>query len=382
MKCVELDGDWNPRSGYELSDRERQSNFARCGSEVYREPSLNVTERERPDPAADEVLVRVSYAGICGSDLSMFTEDSDGYTHYSAYMDLPSVPGHEFSGVVAETGSDVTQFDRGDLVTSEVTVYCGSCEMCRRSRFLQCNRFDEVGFTRPGAFAEYVTVPEKVVWSLDPLQRAYDDEDQLLQVGAMVEPTTISFFGLYIRADGIKPGETVVFHGGGPIGLTGIALATAGGARVILVEPIEKRRELAQEVGCDHVLAPDDDVRDEIQSLTSGRGADIHVETAGAPTETYGTIQTTLGPDCSIVQLGIGSENPEVDLRALQSNQAQLLGSQGHTGNRTYPLVIQAISNSQIELTPLITARYPLAEIDTAVEAAIKRTGGKILVEP
>jgi threonine dehydrogenase-like Zn-dependent dehydrogenase len=382
MNCIELDADWDPRPEYELSDRERESDFAQRGSEIYRNPSLRVAERPRPEPAADEVLIRVRYAGICGSDLSMVTEDSEGYMHYSAYIDLPSIPGHEFSGVVAETGSDVTEFDSGDLVTSEVTEYCGSCGMCRRSLFLQCDRFDEIGFTRPGAFAEYVAVPEKLVWSLDPLRRAYDDEDSLLRAGATVEPTTISFFGLYVRAGGIRPGETVVFHGGGPIGLTGVALAVAGGARAVLVEPIETRRTLARRLGCDHVLAPDDDVRGTILDLTGGRGADVHVEAAGAPAETYETIQETLGPDCAILQLGIGSDEPRIDLRGLQSKQAQLLGSQGHTGNRTYPLVIQAIANRAIEPEPMITAEYSLSDIDTAVEAAVERTEGKILLAP
>ena len=121
MQALVLDAEWDPRSDYNLSEKERTDHRAHDSSAIWRDPELHLEERERPEPAADEVLVKVVYAGVCGSDVSMIETDDEEYMHYSAYTALPNVVGHEFSGEVVETGADAHLFEEGDLVTAEVT---------------------------------------------------------------------------------------------------------------------------------------------------------------------------------------------------------------------------------------------------------------------
>lgn len=240
---------------------------------IWKDPSMSVDERSRPTPD-DEVLIRVRYAGVCGSDVSMIETDEEGYMHYSAYTHFPNVTGHEFSGEIVETGSDADLFEEGDLVTSEVVEYCARCQMCRQGFHGHCENFEQVGFTIPGAFAEYVAIPEKIVWDISPLWESYDDEETVLKAGATIEPSMISYYGLFRRADGILPGDYHVYHGLGPIGITGMNVSrTAGAGKVIGFEPSDQRREVARELGFEHVYNPiDTDPVDVIDDVTDGKG--------------------------------------------------------------------------------------------------------------
>lgn len=383
MRAVQLAADWDPKPEYDVSDREREQRFAYQGSNAWRNPEISVETIDEPSPDADEVLVDVWFTGICGSDLHMAESDDDGYMKYSSFASLPNTTGHEFAGIVAETGADVTQFSAGDLVTSEVTEYCGVCEMCRRSLPFQCPNIEEIGFTKPGSHAEYVTVPEKNVWDVSPLAAEYETTEACLRAAATIEPTSISYFGLHVRADDVDPGAYYVFHGGGPIGLTGMNVAKASGAsRIILVEPIDERRDLARDMGFEHVIDPTAvDAAAEIMELTDGHGADVQVEAAGAPKQTYPVIQRVLGPEGTVVHLGISHDEGGVSFDDLQSRHAAIHGSEGHTGNGAYPRVIRLLANGQIDNDPLITDVYELSEAPAAFERAQTRAGGKILLD-
>ena len=382
MRALVLDADWHPRDGYDLTAAERESRKAMNGTGVWRDPELRIEERERPEPADDEVLVRVRYAGVCGSDVAMFERDDEGYVHYSAYMRSPNVIGHEFVGEVVETGSDATLFEDGDPVTAEVTDYCGRCEMCRRSHHGHCENFEQLGFTIPGAFAEYVAVPEKILWDVSAIRDAYDDEDAFLQAAATVEPSTISYYGLFGRADGIRPGDYHVFHGVGPIGLTGMNVARAGGAgNVIAFEPSPERRAVAAELGFEHVYDPTAvDPVSTVEALTDGMGADVHVETSGAVTQTYPVIDASLAEGANVVHISNAARAPQIDLRQYQGNTAQLYGAEGHTGQGVYPRVIRLMAAGKLDNVPIVTSTYDLADADAAIEQAAKRVDGKVLV--
>lgn len=383
MRALELDAEWSPRSDYELSESERETRKAMNSSSVWKNPTLSVTERERPTPDSDEVLVRVRYAGVCGSDVSMIETDEDGYMHYSAYTRLPNVTGHEFSGEVVETGADADLFSEGDLVTAEVTDYCGRCQMCRQGFHGHCENFEQLGFTIPGAFAEYVAVPEKILWDLAPLWENYETEDEVLKAGATVEPSTITYHGLFVRADGIQPGDYHVYHGVGPIGLTGMNVSRAGGAgKVIAFEPSDQRRAVAQDLGFDHVYNPiDTDPVEKIDELTGGEGADVHAETAGAVTQTYPAIEETLAEGANVVHISVAATAPEVALRKYQGSSAQLYGSEGHTGQQVYPRTIRLMAAGHLENLPIVTSTFDLAEGDKAIEQAAERVDGKVLIE-
>ena len=383
MEALVIDAEWAPRDDYGLSEAEREQHRATNSSAVWQHPELRVEERDRPDPADDEVLVRVAYAGVCGSDVSMIETDDDGYVHYSAYTSFPNVLGHEFSGEVVETGADARLFEEGDLVTAEVTDYCGRCDMCRKGFNGHCENFEQVGFTIDGAFAEYVAVPEKLLWDVSPLENAYDSRDDVLKAAATVEPSTISYHGLYGRAEGIRPGDYYAFHGAGPIGLTGMNVARAAGAgKVFAFEPSDDRRVIARDLGFEHVYDPiETSPAEVVEDVTDGEGVDVHVETAGAVGATYPAIQATLAEEANVVHISNAAEPAEVDTREFQGNSAQLYGSEGHTGDRIYPGVIRLMAAGHLDNLPIVTSTFDLAEADAAIERAAKRVDGKVLVD-
>ena len=382
MRALVLDAEWNPRPDYDLSAAERDQRRATNSAQVWQAPELRVVDRDRPTPAADEVLIRVRYAGICGSDVSMIETDADGYMHYSAYTRLPTVLGHEFSGEVVETGADADRFEAGEPVTAEVTDYCGRCRMCRQGFHGHCENFEQLGFTIDGALAEYVAVPEKLCWSVASLARAYGDEDDLFRAAATVEPSTISFYGLFGRAEGIWPGDYHVYHGIGPIGLTGMNVSRAAGAgKVIAFEPSAPRREIARALGFDHVYDPTEvDPVEAIDEATGGEGADVHVETSGAVTETYPVIGETLAERANVVHISNAGSDPEIALRKYQGHSAQLYGSEGHTGQQVYPRTIRLMAAGRLDNLPIVTSTFDLDRADDAVRQAAKRVDGKVLV--
>lgn len=383
MKSLVVDAEWDPRAAYDVSDAERESKKAMNASQVWRNPELRVTERERPTPDDDEVLVRVHYAGICGSDVSMLETDDDGYVHYSAYLRLPNVTGHEFAGEIVETGDDTQLFESGDLVTAEVTDYCGRCNMCRQGFNGHCENFEQLGFTIPGAFAEYVAVPEKLCWDVSALRETYETDDEALRAAATIEPSTITYHGLFARAEGILPGDYHVYHGAGPIGLTGMNVSRAAGAgAVIAFEPSDERREVARELGFDHVYNPiEDDPAETIASITDGEGADVHVETAGAVAQTYPAIEDSLAETANVVHISNAGSDPGIALRKYQGNSAQLYGSEGHTGQQVYPRVVRLMAAGKLDNRSMITSTFDLSNADDAIRQASERVDGKVLIE-
>jgi threonine dehydrogenase-like Zn-dependent dehydrogenase len=383
MRALVLDAEWSPRVESDLTPTERDRRRATDSSAVWRHPRLQLEERERPDPDPDEVLVRVRYAGVCGSDVSLVETDDDGYVHYSAYASLPTVLGHEFAGEVVESGTDAALFSPGEFVTAEVTDYCGRCGPCRRGFQGHCENFEQVGFTRQGALAEYVAVPEKLLWSLEPLRDRYGDTDALLRAGATVEPTTITYHGLFCRADGVRPGDYHVYHGMGPIGLTGMNLSRAGGAGAIVgFDPVAQRRDVAASLGFEHVYDPADvDPVATVDAVTDGAGADVHVEASGAVAETYPVIEETLAQGANVVHISNAASAPAIDLRNYQSASGQIYGSEGHTGQGVYPRVVRLMAGGHLDNRPIVTSTFDLSAADRAVERAAERVDGKVLVE-
>jgi len=379
MQALVLDADWNPREGVDTGRPGR----ARDASTAFQHPELRLQERDRPTPTPEEALVAVRYVGICGSDVSFLETDEEGYVHYSAYADLPNVLGHEFAGEVVEVGDRVGGFAPGDLVTSEVTRYCGRCRTCKEGHHGHCENFEQFGFTVPGALAEYVTVPETLLWDLDPLREAYDTDEAVLRAGATVEPTTITYYGLFRRAEGVDPGDYHVYHGLGPIGLTGMNISRAAGAGAVIgFEPGEERRAVAADLGFERVYDPTEvDPVEAVERVTRGRGADVHVETAGAVGQTYPVIEDSLAEGASVVHISNATADPSIALRKYQGASAQVYGSEGHTGRGVYPRVIRLMAAGRIDNRPLVTSEFPLERADEAVKRAAERVDGKVLVE-
>lgn len=381
MKGLVLTAEWQPRPDYHVSASEKATGKAITGNAVWRNPKLVVKEVPKPPIGPDQVLIRVRACGVCGSDMHFYETDEDNYILYPGLTKFPSILGHEFSGEIVEVGSAVKDFAVGDFVTAEEMIWCGHCRPCRDGYPNQCRNLEEIGFTIDGAFAEYIAVGAKYCWKLNALRERYDD-DTIFEAGALVEPTSVGYNGIFVRAGGFKPGGYVAVYGAGPIGLASIALCkAAGAAKVIAFEVSEARRELARKVGADYVYDPRAVKPSEVvMELTDGEGADFHVEAAGAPSRTIPEMEASMAVNARIVQIGRAAERVPMYLEHFQTHHAQVFGAQGHSGNGTFPNVIRLMASGLIDMTQIITARYDLVSVVDAIRQSTSRQDGKVMV--
>jgi L-iditol 2-dehydrogenase len=310
---------------------------------------LEMAEMPVPAVGAGEVLVRVEACGICGSDVH-------GYDGGSGRRIPPIVMGHEAAGTVASVGSGVTGFAVGDRVTFDSTVYCGECGFCRRGEVNLCDNRQVIGvscgdYRRHGAFAEYVAVPQRILYHLP--------EGISFAEAAMLEAASVALHA--VRVSEIKGGETALVIGAGMIGLLTLQAARAAGCASVLIADIDETRlKLAREVGADAtLLGSGERVTAEVMKHTGGRGVDLTLEAVGRNE----TVSTAI--DCTrkggTVTL-IGNIRPEVTLplQKVVSRQIRLQGSCASSGE--YPQAIELIANGKIKVGPLITAVAPLED--------------------
>lgn len=310
---------------------------------------LSVTDLEQPVIGPNDLLVQVRACGICGSDIH-------GYDGSSGRRIPPLVMGHEASGVVSQVGANVTRFQPGDHVTFDSTVSCGECHFCRRGRINLCDRRTVLGvscgdYRRHGAFAEYVSVPQHICYSLSP--------DLPFEHAAMIEAVSVAVHAAN-RAP-VTLGDTAVVVGSGMIGLLVVqAIRLAGCSRVIAVDLDAGRLEKAKQLGADVTLKADAvDVPAEVASLTEGRGADVVLEVVGATP----TIQTAI--DCtrkggSVVLVGNLAPEVQMPLQAIVTRELSVYGSCASNGE--YPACIDLLQRGLIRVEPLITAKASLEE--------------------
>jgi len=389
MKALWLDAEWNPRPEYKLNKRERETKRAYRGNQVYFNPKLELREIPKPEPGPGEVLIKVKACGVCGSDVHFYEKEPDGYTMYPGHCKLPVVIGHEWSGVVEEIGAEVRDLAPGDRVCVEEMAWCGVCTPCRAGMPNQCLDLEEIGFTMNGAFAEYVVTQPKYCWKIDGIIEAYGDEEKGFEVGAMVEPCSVAYNGMFVRGGGFQPGGHMAIFGAGPIGLAAVGLARASGAaKIFCFEPIPERRELAKKMGADYVFDPvqlqkeGTDIGEMIMDLTDGVGIAMGVEAAGVSPQTYPIMEETLAIKGKIVQIGMGGERTPVLLVRVQYQGASIHGAVGHSGHDIFPSVIRLMAAKRLDMLPIVTARFPLDQALEAILRTSERRDGKVMVKP
>jgi threonine dehydrogenase-like Zn-dependent dehydrogenase len=270
------------------------------------------------------------------------------------------------------------------MVTAEEMIWCGRCIPCRNGYPNHCTNLEEIGFTIPGAFANYIAVDEKFCWKIDAVAEHFGSEEKGYEVAALTEPTCVSYNAMFERAGGFRPGHYVSVFGAGPIGLAAIGLAKAAGAGIIAAFEISpQRRELAKLVGADYVHDPREVVAgDVLMELSKGEGFNFHVEAAGAPYLTVPEMEKALAINGKIVQIGRAAQRVPMYLEALQVRRSQVFGAQGHSGHETFPNVIRLVGAGRLDLSPIITARYGLEDTVAAIARSTERADGKILVKP
>jgi threonine dehydrogenase-like Zn-dependent dehydrogenase len=384
MRALVLDAKWEPRAEYVVSAWEQRTGKAITGSSVWRHPKLEVREVPDPRPGPEEVLLRIKACGVCGSDIHFYEHDQDDYILYPGLTKFPTITGHEFAGEVVEVGKHVTSLKVGDMVTAEEMLWCGYCTPCRNGYPNHCENLEEIGFTVPGAFAEYLAIGAKYCWKLDAIAERYGSLEKAYEAGSVVEPTSVAYNGIFIRAGGFPPGSYAAVFGAGPIGLASVALCRASGAGLVVAfEVSANRRELAKKLGADYVYDPREVKASEVLlEHSQGEGFDMMVEAAGAPGRTVPEMEQALAINGKIVQIGRAAERVPMYLERLQVRRGQVYGSQGHSGDGIFPNVIRMMGSGRLDMTQMITARYELAKAVEAIAASGERSHGKITIKP
>jgi threonine dehydrogenase-like Zn-dependent dehydrogenase len=314
----------------------------------------------------------------------MLETDDDDYLILPYHLKAPVVIGHEFSGRVVAVGQGVTELSEGELVAVEEIQWCGECRECRGGYWNQCRNIEDLGFTLDGGFAEFVKVKAKYCWSLAAVAERYGSEETALEVGALTEPTSVAYEGLFTRAGGFLPGSAVAVFGAGPIGLASAALARAAGAsQVFVVDPLQGRRELAEAMGATTTLDPTaTDVVTAIRDATKGNGVAMVAEASGNSEKVMPGIEGVMGTGAKLVLLGMDPRPAQVNFIQHQVTAGSIYGTVGHSGSWDFPNVIALMASGAISMELAVTRRFPLAEVVSGIDETKARTNGKILVKP
>ncbi len=373
MKAVRLYADWNPKEDFKLGQKDIEGKQTYLGSKVWQNPELKVEDVNIPKPGLGEVLIEIKACGICGSDVHMAQSDENGYIFYPGLTGFPCTLGHEFSGIVREVGPEAYDkttnkpFKGGEKVTSEEMLWCGNCKPCADGWPNHCEKLDEIGFNIDGAFARYIKVPAKVLWSIEPFVGNYNEED-IFKLGSLVEPTSVAYNAVIERGGGIRPGDNVVILGGGPIGLAACAiLKRQGAAKVILSEPEEDRAKIAERLGVDYIINPlKESFSEKVLKITNQMGASIYLEATGLPGVVYPEIERAIWEgrtlNSAVVVVARADSKIPVTGEVLQVRRARIVGAQGHSGHGTFPRVIESIAGG-MNMLPLITKEITIEEV-------------------
>lgn len=329
-----------------------------------------IEEHPVPEIKPDEVLIRIGAAGVCGSDLHYYTEGKIG----DVEVEMPFILGHEVSGIIEKVGSEVVDRKPGELVAIEPGIPCGNCEFCRSGHYNLC---PEVRFlaTPPvaGAFGEYVAYPAKWVF---PLPKGMNAEE-----GALIEPLAVGMHAAEIA--GAALGDTAFIFGCGCIGLTALmALKSRGVTEVYMSDVIPGRIEKALELGAKKVFdASKDNVAEEIQRLTNGRGVDSVYEMTGSRQALFQTVELVRKGGI-IVLVGLGSDSVmPYDFGKLIWNEVQIRTCFRY--KNIYPKAIRAIASGTIDVSGLVSDRVKLSELPQALEYHVEHKADiiKMVVE-
>ena len=313
---------------------------------------LELQDIPKPSPGPDEVLIRVEACGVCGSDVH-------GYDGSTGRRIPPLVMGHEAAGVIAEVGSAVTGFHQGQRVTFDSTVSCGQCFYCKRGDVNLCDARQVLGvscgdYRRAGAFAEFVTVPARILYALP--------DGLSFEKAAMIEAISVAVHAVALTPVALN--DTAVVVGAGMIGLLTLQAARlAGCRRIIAVDMDEGRLRTAQGLGATEViLAKGNDIPALVRELTGGRGADVAFECVGATPTVQSAIESTRKGG-TVTLVGNISPRIELPLQSVVTRQIRLQGSCASAGE--IPACIDLLAAGLIEVDPMLSA---FASIDEGAQ--------------
>ena len=319
---------------------------------------MGFEERDIPQPKDDEVLVKLEYVGICGSDLHYYESGAIG----DYVVKPPFVLGHEPGGTVVEVGKNVTHLKVRDRVALEPGKTCGHCEFCKTGRYNLCP--DVVFFATPpvdGVFQEYVAHEAGLCFKLP--------DNVSTMEGALIEPLAVGFHAA--RQGGAQAGQVAVVTGAGCIGLVSMmALKAMGVSKVYSVDVMDKRLDKALELGADGVInGSREDAVKKVMELTGGMGCDLVIETAGTEITTRQAVQMTK-KGATIVLVGY-SKTGEIKMPISLALDKELTFKTVFRYRHIYPMAIDAVASGRVNLKGIVTNEFALDDIQEAMDESV-----------
>jgi L-iditol 2-dehydrogenase len=319
---------------------------------------MGFIERDIPHPADNEVLVKLEYVGICGSDIHYYETGSIG----KYVVKPPFVLGHEPGGTVVEVGKNVKHLHIGDRVALEPGKTCGHCEFCREGKYNLCP--DVIFFATPpidGVFQKYVAHEADLCFKLP--------ENVDTMEGALIEPLAVGFHAA--NQGNAHAGQTAVVFGSGCIGLVSMmALKAEGVSKVYVVDILQKRLDKALELGATEIInSKEKNLQEEIDRLTDGKGADLVIETAGTETTTRQAIQITK-KGATIVLVGY-SKTGEMTLPISLALDKELTFKTVFRYRHIYPMAIESVASGKVNLKGIVTNVFDFDDIQNAMDKSV-----------
>jgi len=325
-----------------------------------------------PDFKANEVLIKVQASSLCGTDVHIYEWDSWAQ---SRVQNVPYTVGHETTGIVVKKGSVVSRVEEGDVVSVETHLPCGHCKQCMTGQMHICHNLKILGVDTNGAFAEYLVVPEVVLWKND----------------TSIPPEFLSIqepLGNAVHATLIEPvhGKSVAILGDGPIGLFSVGVARACGATQIFLTGIEPfRLDIGKRMGADRIInVAKENAVEIIKEATGGLGADVVIEMSGVPSAMQDGIKM-LRRGGRYCYFGIFKENlVPTPLNDIIFNGGTFYGINGRLMMDTWFTVSNLLSSGRLDVRPVVTHKMPLTNFEEAFELMIEspKKVGKIVLFP
>jgi len=331
------------------------------------EDQLAYMDFPEPSPGENEVKIRVVYAGICGTDLSIRKGTFKSYP--------PVVMGHEYSGIVDSVGAGVSKFKKGDRVVSETAqVICGTCYQCLSGHYLMCDKRLSIGYGVNGALAEYIVVRQEIV------HRVPDTVE--MDEAAMCEPAACAFHAVFDHVH-VKPVHTVLIIGPGAMGQLAAQFAMLAGANVIVCGTAadKPRLDLVQSLGAKTlVVEPDTDTVARILALNNGEEIDIAFDCAGVA-DSINCCLNSLKRRGSLVAVGLSKPTINFDYNLIPMRELKVYGSYAHI-NSSWSGALAVMASGRLKLKPLMSRKFAFSEWEAAFEALVNSDGVKVLLQP
>lgn len=335
-------------------------------AKLERAPGLTLTDVKKPEVGHNDVLIKINKTAICGTDIHIWKWDEWA----QKTIPVPMHVGHEYVGEIVEMGLEVRGFSIGDRVSGEGHITCGFCRNCRAGRRHLCRNTSGVGVNREGAFAEFLVIPAFNAFKIP--EDISDDLAAIFDPYGNATHTALSFNLV---------GEDVLITGAGPIGIMAAAIARHVGARNIVITDVnEYRLGLARKMGATRAVnVSSENLRDVMDELRMTEGFDVGMEMSGVPSA-FSSMLEAMNHGGKVALLGIPPPNTAIDWNHVIFKGLEIKGIYGREMFETWYKMV-AMLQSGLDLTPIITHHFPVAQYQDGFVAMLSGSSGKVILD-